>query len=183
MPQSPGRERPFKNQVSTQLDGLATIHTKKLDRNASGRRSTGEIRPIPCEMTAPAILSRIEQTNHPPGPRIHAGDVRPLVAVAEETGASEIPGHGEAVMLLRNDMINSMGKGEKACGSWQYSQQDLARRQTSRSSVRFIRGIHAGALQGKPGLGPQDTKPVADPPKILHLDLLRRRKRPGLGFG
>jgi hypothetical protein len=45
-----------------------------------------------------------------------------------------------------------------------------------------MRGVHAGAFQGEPCFGPEDTEPVSYPPIGLHLGLFRGRERPLLGF-
>src|SRR4051794_17044433 len=74
------------------------------------------------------------------------------------------------------------GKGEAACGSWQYSQRELARCQTNRSSAGFMHGIHAGAFEGEPCPGPEDTEPVSYPAIILDFGLLGGRKIPLLSL-
>src|SRR5690242_11988736 len=45
-----------------------------------------------------------------------------------------------------------------------------------------MRGVHAGAFQGEPCPGPEDTEPVSHSSKVLYLLLLRCRERPRLGF-
>jgi hypothetical protein len=59
------------------------IDLEQINRDAAGMGASDQNRTLPLEMAVPAILSRIEETHHPPGLRVQAADVRALVAVAE----------------------------------------------------------------------------------------------------
>ena len=140
-------------------------------------------RPIPYEMAVPTILSWIEKAHHPPGLRVQGGDIRSLVAVAEETGEGEVLGHGGTVVLAGNDMIDRVRQGREGLGKLAvFASGDGPVARPSRSSVMFMRGVHAGVFQGEPCFGPENTKPVSHSPIAFHLALLHRRERSLLGF-
>src|SRR5262249_35686445 len=63
-------------------------------------------RSVPPKMPPPLVTARVKQPGDAAGVRVNSGQVRSLVAVAQEAGQGEVPRPGRAPVADSDDMVN-----------------------------------------------------------------------------
>src|ERR1700730_3707949 len=76
-------------------------------------KAAAEVRPT-YDVVRPAVVSRMEKTNQLSGVSIKPSHVRPLEAIAMDTGEGEIFKFSFAAMLSCNDVIDLEGRRMKS---------------------------------------------------------------------
>jgi hypothetical protein len=90
--------------------GALIISTTRYPPNLCSGLQLG---PVPDEVVRPAVVSRMEKANNLSGVRIKPSHVRPLEAIAMDTGEGEILKFSFATMLSCDDVIDLEGRRMK----------------------------------------------------------------------
>lgn len=137
-------------------------------------------------MFIPAILPGVEEPRQLTAVRINSGEIRPLVAIAPQSGERQIVSRAQTAVLPGDNVVD--GKG---------SHMDRLRHMTVFAaftgtltnfdqeipvhSFRPLRGRLL--LEGTPGLGVPQGEEVCDVVEVFELFLLVGRQGAVLGFG
>jgi hypothetical protein len=100
------RERPLADQILAEINRLEAVDFKESNRYRPGMSTTSQDWATPLKMSCPPIFAGVEQSYPPAGPWVQAGNIRPLVTIAEETGQGEVICLRRPVMLAGDNMIN-----------------------------------------------------------------------------
>lgn len=100
------RETAFRDERFSALDDIRVVDRQDLDRRPTDGRQPDEHRPLPGEVFAPAVSSRVVEPGQLAGHRVAAGDVRAFVKVAMDAGQREVRGLVTALVLVRDDVID-----------------------------------------------------------------------------
>jgi hypothetical protein len=93
---------------------LWIVNHQRGDRYPSNLCSGLQLSPFPDEVLRPAVASGMEKAHNFSRVRIEPSHIRPLEAIAMDTGKSEIFKFSFATMLLCNDVIYLEGRRMKS---------------------------------------------------------------------
>ncbi len=97
-----------------QSEQVFAVHVEDDDRRAPDRRAADQERVAPTKVSFPLVPARVEERRQPAAGRVHAGDVRPLVPVTEQTGQGEVILAG-APAVLPGDYVVDLERGRVVC--------------------------------------------------------------------
>lgn len=135
-------------------------------------------------MFGPDILARMEELHDLTGCRIDAGEVRPLVTIAESTGEGAVVHFATTAMLAGNDVINVKGNFRKRFGEMTVFAAVPGAGANCPLKRRLHRGAQAdaGFSERKAGLGFQKLQRAPHIEVIIQLPFLAGLQRAGVGF-
>ena len=100
----------FFDQAFAHGDGGGVVDLEDLDRGARTGSPAAEPCAFPCEVSGPFVAPRVEEGHDGAAHGVHAGDVRPLGGIAEETGERKVRGVAPAAVLPGDDVIDLEGQ-------------------------------------------------------------------------
>lgn len=94
------------HQLLAQIDAEGIIDGENLDRGSPHGGSADEYRPLPTEMSRPAMPSWIEQARELSCLGVDAGEIWPLMEITAEASVGEIAKSVSTPMLLGDDVFD-----------------------------------------------------------------------------
>ena len=100
------REETIPDQLLAEPEQEDAIHIKDGHGNTADCGTTDDGRPIPAQVAAPTVPTRIEERRQLLRPSVTAGNIRPLIRIAMEATQSQVPRYCGAVMLYGDHVID-----------------------------------------------------------------------------
>jgi len=95
----------FQSKNVTDANTIGAVQLKQELGDASHGRSRKNVPFVKAEMTCPAVLARMKQTNDSVGHRINRGDVAALVPIAKCARPRQVLSDGLATVLAGDDVV------------------------------------------------------------------------------